>query len=94
MDYREAAGWADGVGDMLDAVGELVDTHPAQAVTLLEYAYEQANASIRWIDDSDGYLTGIASDIAEMHLAACETAAADPVALARAIGGPGADIGA
>lgn len=83
VDYREAAGWAHGVGDVLDAVGELVDTHPAQAVTLLEYAYEQANASIQWIDDSDGYLTGIASDIAEMHLAACETAASDPAALAR-----------
>ena len=83
VDYREAAGWADGVGDMVDAVGELVDTHPAQAVTLLEYAYEQANASMQWIDDSDGYLTSIASNIADMHLAACETAASDPVALAR-----------
>ena len=83
VDYREAAGWADGVGDMLDAVGELVDTHPAQAVTLLEYAYGQANASMQWIDDSDGYLTSIASDIADMHLAACETAPSDPAALAR-----------
>ena len=83
VDYREADGWADGVGDMLDAVGELVDTHPAQAVSLLEYAYEQANASMQWIDDSDGYLTGIASDIADMHLAACDIAASDPVALAR-----------
>ena len=82
VDYREAAGWADGVGEMLDAVGELVDTHPGQAATLLEYAYGQANASMQWIDDSDGYLTSIASDIADMHLAACESAPSDPVALA------------
>ena len=83
VDYRQAAGWAEEVGDMLDAVGELVETHPAQAVTLLEYAYEQANASMQWIDDSDGYLTGIASDIAEMHRVACETGTSDPAALAR-----------
>ncbi len=83
VDYREAAGWADEVGEMLEAVGELVDTHPAHAVTLLEYAYGQANASMQWIDDSDGYLTSISSDIAEMHLAACEAAPTDPVALAK-----------
>lgn len=83
VDYREAAGWAHDVGEMLEAVGELVDTHPAQAVTLLEHAYGQANASMQWIDDSDGYLTSISSEIADMHLAACETAPTDPVALAR-----------
>lgn len=50
VDYREAAGWAREVGEMLDAVGELVDKHPAQAVALLEYAYGQANALMQWID--------------------------------------------
>ena len=78
VDYREAAGWADEVAEMLEAVGELIDTHPAQAVSLLEHAYGQANASMQWIDDSDGHLTGISSDIAEMHLVACETAAVRP----------------
>jgi len=81
--YREAAGWAREVEEMLAAVGELIGTHPAQAVTLLEYAYGQANASMQWIDDSDGYLSGISSDIGEMHLTACESARPDPVALAR-----------
>ena len=50
---------------------------------MLEYAYGQANASMQWIDDSDGYLTGISSDIGEMHLAACATARPDPVAFAK-----------
>ena len=38
---------------------------------------------MQWIDDSDGYLTGISSDIGEMHLAACATARPDPVAFAK-----------
>ena len=81
--YREAAGWARDVDAMLRSVGDLIETHPAQAIALLEHAYGQANAAIQWIDDSDGYLTTIAADIGEFHLAACEAARPDPAELAR-----------
>jgi hypothetical protein len=81
--YREAAGWARDVDEMLKSVGDLIETHPAQAIALLEHAYGQANAAMQWIDDSDGYLTTIAADIGEFHLAACEAARPDPAELAR-----------
>ena len=81
--YREAAGWARDVDAMVRSVGDLIETHPAQAIALLEHAYGQANAAIQWIDDSDGYLTTIAADIGEFHLAACEAARPDPAELAR-----------
>jgi SWIM zinc finger len=81
--YREAAGWARDVDEILQSVGDLIETHPAQAIALLEHAYGQANAAIQWIDDSDGYLTTIAADIGEFHLAACEAARPDPAELAR-----------
>ena len=83
VDYRAAAGWAREVDEMLATVGDLIETHPAQAIMLLEHAYGQANAAIQWIDDSGGYLTSIAFDIGELHLSACEAARPDPVALAR-----------
>ena len=81
--YRDAAGWTRDVDAMLRSVGDLIETHPAQAIALLEHAYGQANAAIQWIDDSDGYLTTIAADIGEFHLAACEAARPDPAELAR-----------
>jgi hypothetical protein len=81
--YREAAGWARDVDEIVKSVGDLIETHPAQAIALLEHAYGQANAAIQWIDDSDGYLTTIAADIGEFHLAACEAARPDPAELAR-----------
>jgi uncharacterized Zn finger protein len=82
VDYGEASSWADGIDDVLTAVGELIETHPAQAATLLEYAYDLANESIDRVDDSDGQLSDIATHIGDLHLSACEAARIDPVLLA------------
>lgn len=82
VDYHQQSDWNHDVDEMLGAIGELIDTHPAQAINLLEYAYDQANESIQWVDGSDGCHGVISSDIADLHLAACEAERPDPIGLA------------
>ena len=83
VSYREAAGWAADVGEVIDALQELNDAgHAATVVTLAEHAHRRADEAVQYIDDSDGWLTDISSRISELHLAACEAARPDPIALA------------
>ena len=83
VSYREAAGWATDVGEVIDALQELNDAgHAATVVTLAEHAHRRADEAVQYIDDSDGWLTDISSRISELHLAACEAARPDPIALA------------
>lgn len=42
-----------------------------------------ADAAIQYLDDSDGWLTGISAHLGELHLRGCELASPDPVELAR-----------
>ncbi|MGH8932074.1 MAG: SWIM zinc finger family protein [Egibacteraceae bacterium] len=84
VDYAEAASWAHGVQQAIEAVAELVDLgHAGAVVVLAEHAHRLADEAIQYVDDSDGWLTGISSDLGELHLRACEAAGEDPVALAR-----------
>lgn len=84
VDYREAPAWAEDVEDTLDALEELADAgHAGAVVTLAEHAHHLADAAVQYIDDSDGWLTGISSHLGELHLRACTMASPDPVELAR-----------
>jgi len=84
VSYREAAGWAADVGELIDVLNELnAGGHAVSVVTLAEHAHRRADEAVQCIDDSDGWLTDISSRISELHLAACEGARPDPVALAR-----------
>lgn len=81
--YREAAGWAAGVHDALAEVSAMCDAgHPDAVIELIEYAFERAQAAIRFVDDSDGWITSITMDIGDIHIRACHESHHDPVALA------------
>jgi uncharacterized Zn finger protein len=82
--YREAAGWARQVDDVIDALEELCDAgHPDAVAVLAEHAHRRADEAIQYVDDSDGWLTGISERLSDLHLRACADGSAEPVALAR-----------
>lgn len=84
VDYREAAGWAADVQEVLDGLAELLDAgHAGAVVGLAEHAHRLAAAAVGRVDDSDGWLTDFSGQISELHSQACEAARPDPVALAR-----------
>lgn len=81
--YREAAGWAGEVGEVIDALAELCAAgHPDAVAVLAEHAHRRADAAIGYVDDSDGWLTEIAERLAQLHLRACVEGDPDPVQLA------------
>ena len=83
VDWREAEGWASGIDEVIDALGDLCDAgHPARVTVLAEHAHRRADEAIQYVDDSDGWLTGISTRLAYVHLRACAAAALDPVELA------------
>lgn len=82
--YREAADWAEGVNDVIDALADLADAgHGEETIELVEHAYRRANKALDNIDDSDGWLTAISERLADLHLQACEVSSVDPVKLAK-----------
>lgn len=83
VDWREAEGWARGIDEVIDALGDLCDAgHPAAVMVLAEHAHRRADEAIQYVDDSDGWLTDISTRLAEVHLRACASAAPDAVELA------------
>jgi uncharacterized Zn finger protein len=83
VSYREAAGWAGEVDEVIDALAELCDAgHPEAAAVLAEHAHRRADDAIGYVDDSDGWLMDISERLAEVHLHACIEGAPDPVELA------------
>ena len=83
VDYREAGGWAEGVGEVIDAVEDLCDAgHPDAAAVLAEHAHRRAEEAIAYVDDSDGWLSIISERLFEVHLRACTGGSPEPVALA------------
>ena len=83
VDYREARGWAEGVGEIVDALEDLCDAgHPGAAVLLAEHAHRRAGEAIEYVDDSDGWLSIISDRLFEVHLRASTESSPEPVALA------------
>jgi uncharacterized Zn finger protein len=84
VDYREAGDWAAGVFDMIEGLADLLDGGQGDAVIeLTEHAHRRADAAVGYVDDSDGWLTGIENQLSQLHRDACEVARPDPLALAR-----------
>lgn len=84
VSYYEAAGWADGVNDMIGAVADLGQAGHHEAVAeLAEYAHQRADRAMNHMDDSDGWLSAISDQLADLHLQACMAALPDPVKLAK-----------
>ncbi len=82
VSYAEAAGWAQDVVEVIEALNDLVDAgHAVAVIGLSEHAHRRADAAIQHVDDSDGCLTDISERLVELHLRSCESAAPDPVEL-------------
>ncbi|MGH3448580.1 MAG: SWIM zinc finger family protein, partial [Nocardioidaceae bacterium] len=82
--YREAYDYTSGIRSVLDGLQLLFDEgHAPDVVALSEYAADLAEDALGYIDDSDGGMSLVAEQLRELHLAACEEARPDPVALAR-----------
>lgn len=82
--YRQAAGWAGEVDEVIDALVQLCDAgHPDAVAVLTEHAHRRADQAIQYVDDSDGWLTVISQRLSELHVRACTEGDPDPVELAR-----------
>jgi uncharacterized Zn finger protein len=83
VSYAEAGGWAQDIFELIAALGDLVDAgHSAAVVGLVEHAHHRADASVGYVDDSDGWLTDISGRLGALHLRASQQARPDPVELA------------
>jgi tetratricopeptide (TPR) repeat protein len=88
VDYREAAGWAEGVDSALDVVADLASGGRAGlAFKLVEQAIDRIERAIEEIDDSDGHCGALLDRARDIHLTAARAARPDPVTLARALFG-------
>lgn len=84
VDYQAASGWASGVGDVLEQLNQLIDGGGGdEVIDLIEHAFTRAERAVQYVDDSDGWITGISLQIADLHLRACHVARPKPKALAR-----------
>jgi tetratricopeptide (TPR) repeat protein len=84
VSYREAAGWAREVDEVIDALAELCDAGHADAVAVLaEHAHRRADEAVGYVDDPAGWLTMISQRLGELHLRACAEGDPDAVELAR-----------
>lgn len=81
--YAEAQGFARGIDDVVDSVGNLLDTGQArEVIELAEYALAAVEKAMESVDDSDGYMSPLLERLQDIHHAACVEARPDPVALA------------
>jgi len=86
VDYRHMYEYVSTIDSALDSLRELLDDGHAEAViTLTEHAIDRAEDALGYVDDSDGYMSGIAERLQGLHLDACMVARPDPVALARTL---------
>lgn len=84
VDYREMYDYTSNVHAVVDTLRELLDNGHADAVVeLTEHALDRAEDALGFVDDSDGYMRGIAEDLQALHLDACLATRPDAVELAR-----------
>jgi uncharacterized Zn finger protein len=81
--YREAYDHVSGVEEVIDRLGELLQSGQAESVVeLAEYGLAAVEEGLEEVDDSDGLMAGLLDKLQELHLAACRMARPDPVAFA------------
>jgi uncharacterized Zn finger protein len=81
--YADVDGYVSGIHSAFDLLGDLLRTGQSGAVIeLAEHALRRVERAMDHVDDSDGGMGGVLGRLGELHLAACEVARPDPVALA------------
>jgi len=82
--YREMYDYSRGIEDTIAAIGKLLDEGHAEAVVnLSEHALKAIEGALGSVDDSDGYMGGLLSELQELHHSACVICRPDPSALAK-----------
>ena len=83
VSYREASEWASDIGEVIDALADLAKAgHPEAVIVLTEHAHHCADEAVQYVDDSGGEISYMEARLMDVHLAACEAARPDPIALA------------
>ncbi|MEV0218268.1 hypothetical protein [Streptomyces sp. NPDC050704] len=84
VEYADARAYADQAGQAVSAIGALTASgRAADAITLAREAMRLSAEAVESVDDSDGWLKQIGTDLADAHLDACRAARPDPAELAR-----------
>ncbi len=84
VDYHEAGAYAHGIRKVTQELrGLLRDGHAVACIDLTEYTLKQVEQAIGQVDDSNGQVGGVLSDLQVLHLEACKQAKPDGVKLAR-----------
>lgn len=83
VEYADARAYADQAGQAVSAIGALTGSGRAiDAITLAREAMRLLAEAVESVDDSDGWLGQIGTDLADAHLDACRAARPDPEELA------------
>lgn len=84
VDYHSASGYARRVHQVIASIATLLnDGHAAAVLDLTEYALAKLEDAIGDMDDSDGYMSDILSELHDLHHCACLQVSPEPRALAR-----------
>jgi len=84
VDYQSAYGFARGIEEVVESIGELLEEgHAEEVIDLAEHAIARCEDALGVMDDSDGNMGGIMERLGEIHHAACLAARPDHEALAR-----------
>jgi uncharacterized Zn finger protein len=81
--YADVFGYVSGIHDAVDLLDDLLRAGQVNAVIdLAEHALRHVEGALDHVDDSDGLMGDVLGRLGDLHLAACEAAGPDPVALA------------
>jgi uncharacterized Zn finger protein len=84
VDYHSARDYAKRIHQVIASIATLLkDGHAAAVIDLTEYALAKLEDAIGEMDDSDGYMSDILSELQDLHHCACLQVSPEPRALAR-----------
>ncbi len=84
IDYHSAYDYTHRIHQVTESIAALLTGgHAPAVIELTEYALAQLECAIGDIDDSDGYMSDILSELQELHHRACLKAGSEPQVLAR-----------
>ncbi|MGR8010503.1 SWIM zinc finger family protein [Streptomyces hypolithicus] len=84
VEYADAHAYGEQAAQAVAAIAALTEAgQPAEAMVLARDAMRELGGAYEQIDDSDGAVGSVGSDLAAVHLDACRAAHPDPVATAQ-----------
>ncbi len=84
VDYHSMYDYVQGIEDVMNSLRDLLaGDHSAEVLELSEHFLRSVEVHMDSVDDSDGYMRDIISDLEDMHHGACLKLRPDPEQLAR-----------